>query len=493
VVQTKVEAVLANTSALADAKGWSDDETAEAVAIASGTVTGFIGAEVSGGSITTRDIGQPPSKSMQSAMIENGRAVTFDRGAETLYLYFISEATRAPLDVALSIDASSILDAKVNFTWRIIGLILMIGAAMMVIAMPFLSATVVRPILQLRSNLNAARADLTNAHTYTMETKRKDELADVINAVNALFVEVSEQFARSKQLSASLEDERKARASDLTRQSNGFERDVLQMVEAVAQAAQSVQQTAEDLTSVATNTSVKGQEARDSSVAVTTDVDSVATSAHALSQSIEEINRGVVLSADGAKQAVQTVDETSTVIAGLADASAQIGEVVKLISDIAAQTNLLSLNATIEAARAGEAGKGFAIVAAEVKNLATQTAGATDDITRQINAIQERTGNAVRAMEEISATIKELSKTTTDIATAVQQQEAATQGIAGSVQDAALNTRRITTIVSEVGQAAEATGDAANQMLTAARDLGAQSQTMRHGVDRFLSGLKAGA
>jgi methyl-accepting chemotaxis protein len=165
--------------------------------------------------------------------------------------------------------------------------------------------------------------------------------------------------------------------------------------------------------------------------------------------------------------------------------------VVKLISDIASQTNLLALNATIEAARAGEAGKGFAVVASEVKNLATQTAKATEDIAAQIAAIQEATGSSVEAIQGIGATIREINDVATSIASAVEEQGAATKEIARNVQQAAVGTQDVSSNIGGVTQAAADTGHAASQMLSATSELARQSETLRGEVDRFLRDIRS--
>ena len=176
----------------------------------------------------------------------------------------------------------------------------------------------------------------------------------------------------------------------------------------------------------------------------------------------------------------------------MAVAAEKIGEVVGLISDIAEQTNLLALNATIEAARAGDAGKGFAVVASEVKNLASQTATATSEIEAQIGAIQGATQEAVQAIQGIGKTIGDVNEIATTIASAVEEQSAATQEIARNVEQAAAGTGEVTSNIGGVTQAAGETGQAAGEIQQAAGELSKQSEMLKGQVDQFLSEIRSG-
>jgi len=196
-------------------------------------------------------------------------------------------------------------------------------------------------------------------------------------------------------------------------------------------------------------------------------------------------------STDIAGQAATEAERTNTVVSGLAEAAQKIGEVVNLITDIADQTNLLALNATIEAARAGDAGKGFAVVANEVKSLANQTARATEDIGREIGSVQTETRTAVSAIESISGIIGRINEVTSTIASAVQEQDAATQEIARNVQQASQGTAEVSSTIVGVTEAAREAGSAAENVLQATSSLNEQSTQLKSMVERFLADVRA--
>jgi methyl-accepting chemotaxis protein len=188
---------------------------------------------------------------------------------------------------------------------------------------------------------------------------------------------------------------------------------------------------------------------------------------------------------------VTEAEKTNGTVQGLAEAAEKIGAVVELITGIAEQTNLLALNATIEAARAGDAGKGFAVVASEVKNLANQTAKATEEIGQQIAGMQSAAGEAVEAIGGIGKTITEVDEIAATIAAAVEEQGTATQDIARNVQEAARGTQEVSSNIAGVSQGAEETGRGSTQVLEAAGQLSQQSEELRAAVDKFLADIKA--
>jgi len=216
-------------------------------------------------------------------------------------------------------------------------------------------------------------------------------------------------------------------------------------------------------------------------------VQTVATATEELSSSVAEIGRQVTLSSQIAHDAVQRADHTNAVVEDLAAVTRQVGDVVRLITSIAQQTNLLALNATIEAARAGEAGRGFAVVAGEVKNLAAQTAKATEEVSAKLGAICSATDLTVDAIQAIGRTIGEMNQIAQTIAAAVEEQGAATQEIARNVQEAAVGTQAIAQSISGMKDAAAETGTAARQVLTGAGGLSDEAVRLRRSVDEFLA------
>jgi methyl-accepting chemotaxis protein len=212
----------------------------------------------------------------------------------------------------------------------------------------------------------------------------------------------------------------------------------------------------------------------------------VAAAAEQLSKSIEEIARHVQDSATVSGDAVRAAESANATIRELGEASAQIGQVIKVITSIAQQTNLLALNATIEAARAGDAGKGFAVVANEVKELARQTAKATEEIGHKIDAIQSSTGVAVTSIGSINGIIRKMNEISTTIAAAIEEQSAATAEISRNVSEAARGTSEVTNNIAGVSHAADEAGQVASQMQVASGKLAEQAQHLEAIVRRFV-------
>ena len=282
--------------------------------------------------------------------------------------------------------------------------------------------------------------------------------------------------------------------SDVTAQmklASDFEGKVKRVVDDVATAVSQMQATTREMAAGAEQAQQRSVRVTGAATKATENVQMVAAAAEELSASIAEIGRQVAASSTTASKAVERARHTDATVQTLSSAAQQIGEVVQLIQTIANQTNLLALNATIEAARAGEAGKGFAIVASEVKGLATQTAKATNDIREHIEGIQRVATDTVQTMQEIGTTIAEVNEIAAEIAQAVEQQSSATQEIANNVRQAAAGTTEVSANISDVTQVSSQVGAAATRMQSSVDDLSTRSEHLRHEVESFLASVRS--
>jgi len=345
------------------------------------------------------------------------------------------------------------------------------------------------PILRMTAAMTALAAGRLDEEI--PDRARRDEIGAMGRAVqvfqeNAVAVRRLEEAAAAATAQAAAD-----RQAAMHRLADSFQAAVGGVVTGVSAAAAEVRGAAEELAGNAERASRQATTVGTATEQAAANVQLVAAASEELATSVNEISRQVVTSTGITARAVEQARATDGRVQGLAAAANQIGDVVSLIADIAARTNLLALNATIEAARAGETGKGFAVVAAEVKTLATQTAKATEEIGGKVAEMQSATSESVMAIRAIGETIGDMAGIAASIAAAVEEQGAATREIARNVQEAASGTQAVSVNIGGVTEAAGATGAAAGAMLGAAGNLTDQAATLRRQVDAFLTSVRA--
>ena len=346
-----------------------------------------------------------------------------------------------------------------------------------------------RPIVALQG---AMRAITSGQHDVVVPGgNRRDEIGSMARAVEVF----KDSLVETGRLRAAQEDQRiaseKERRSTVLALAERFETGVGGVVNAVGAASTELRNTAESMARTAEEATKQTTAVADASEEASANAQAVAAAIEELNASINEIAQQVNESAQVAGHAAQQANQTNAEVQGLALAAQKIGDVVKLISEIAAQTNLLALNATIEAARAGEAGRGFAVVASEVKELASQTSKATDEISAQVGAIQSATRTSVEAIDGITRTIGKVNEIASAIASAVEEQGAATREIAHNVSQAAKGTGEVSANIVGVRDAARETGVAADQVVSSAAELSQNGETLKAQVDAFLREVRA--
>ncbi|MCH9852170.1 MAG: methyl-accepting chemotaxis protein [Alphaproteobacteria bacterium] len=319
-------------------------------------------------------------------------------------------------------------------------------------------------------------------------SNRKDEMGVLARALEQLtnYVEEHERILTLEAQEAKAQSTRSIRLESLL---TDFDNRINKTSHEIDNYIKIIYDVAVNLTSNSSETSSQIIAISGSTDEMNRNIQSVSKSGQELSETISTVLEQVTKSRDIARSASTQADEANVKIKGLADAAQRIGEVVDLINDIANQTNLLALNATIEAARAGEAGKGFAVVAGEVKNLANQTAKATEEISSQIHNIQTETNDAVTSIAEVTAVVSNINALSSDIASAIDTQNQAVQEISNNAEETAKGTLNVLEGLTSVSNAATGTGDMAKILLLDTEKLNELSNDLSEEITKFHDGV----
>ena len=353
----------------------------------------------------------------------------------------------------------------------------------------WIARSISRPLLELHRTMHVLATgdtDLTVPHT-----GRGDEIGVMANDVEVF----RNALIRSAELTQV--QKREHTATEMASRAQGhlveeFNAKIVEVIGTVIASAGQLESNAHTMATVSEQSGHQTSAVAAACEQAAANVQTVAAASEELAASSREIAAQVSRASTVAQHAATEAATTDRLVRGLAEAASKIGDVVKLINDIAAQTNLLALNATIEAARAGDAGKGFAVVANEVKNLANQTARATDEIGAQIAEVQQQTALAVDAISGISTTIQQMDELSEAIAAAVEEQGAATQEITRNIQEAHTGTSEVARNAVGLSEGAHESRDAAQSVFSAARDLSREAEAMRAVADEFLIRLESG-
>ncbi|MBG6207972.1 methyl-accepting chemotaxis protein [Labrenzia sp. EL_126] len=365
------------------------------------------------------------------------------------------------------------------------------GAAIVIgVLLAFLTGRAIsRPVVEMTASMERLASGDTSA---TIPARgRRDEIGQMADAVQ-VFKEnaIESERLREEQTRNELRVEEEKRNATLEMADN-LEASVMSVVEKVGSAADEMKATAQFMSEASEQTTSRATTVASASEEATVTAQTVASASEELSNSIQEITRQVDdakgLAAEGKERAIST----NQAVQGLSDGAQKIGDVVDLINAIAEQTNLLALNATIEAARAGESGKGFAVVASEVKELASQTAKATEEIRQQIGTMQESTNVTVGEIENVVQAMSQISEMTEAVSFSVGEQNAATRDIATNIQQTASGTQDVSENILEVNSAAQQSSEAAGRVVSVVDDLNSQSDVLKRELQQFLASLRA--
>lgn len=394
-------------------------------------------------------------------------------------------AAVADTATAAAFEARATQDLTQRFLFGLLGSALVIVPA--AVGLGFLLARrIVRPIAVVATSIGKLADGSTTIDLPPSD--RSDEIGRLTAACFRLRDRLVNQgrFERERTASRELELQRQARMDELVR---NFRQNVTGVISSVEGEIEGIRNASNTMTEVANSAADSATAAKDASMTSAENVDAVTVTMEQLANSIREIAEQAQRASDHVGKAGELARQTDLDVVGLADTAEKVGTIVDLIRAIAEQTNLLALNATIEAARAGEAGRGFAVVASEVKQLAGQTSKATEEISRQIGAIQAATRGTVGAIRSISSTVSEVERLAGSIAAAVQEQDAASAEIFASIATAADRSKLVARNVDALSNAIDNTNQEAQQVMMVSYQLSAVASVLSSDVDEFISAV----
>ncbi|MBO6561101.1 MAG: Cache 3/Cache 2 fusion domain-containing protein [Nisaea sp.] len=418
-----------------------------------------------------------------------GVATILGKDYFTLYqpIFSTSDTSKVIGILYVGVGKQAIAAIEQELTLSLLSVMIVVVLATAALAFVVIGA-IMKPFPVLREIIQRFSANELDRDVPYLE--RRDDVGDLAKAVETFKTATLERRRIAQESSDALEKASEDRRQMRIRTADEFEGTVARTVEQVADALRAFSGSANGMAASADDAKAKASIVVSDSDSAARNIQTVASATEELTASISEIGRQVSQASDVASGAVRQAADTNGKVQGLAEAAQKIGEVVGLITEIAEQTNLLALNATIEAARAGEAGKGFAVVASEVKNLASQTARATEEISAQIQGIQSSTSESADAIAAITETIEQVDQIASAIAAAVEQQSAATQEIARNVEEASAGTARVSSTISEVSQSVHQTGDAASQIRDETRRLTGDADRLKEEIRQFLASIR---
>jgi methyl-accepting chemotaxis protein len=430
----------------------------------------------------------PAQTILRRGEVYKGRAILFGRRFYTVYQPVFGAAGKV-IGIAYVGIPTEQLDSMLWQALWAMAIAAAIAALLVLVITMVIVRRVTKPLKAVTETLTVLASGRTDVEV--QHADRDDEIGAIARTID-IFKNNRIEHHQLEAARVSAEkvaiDQRKAELNQFV---EDFRAKIGGIIERVLNSSGQFERDAQQLSVTAHSTAEMSGQSAGASRQASEHVRAAAAASNELSQSIDEISRRVHESNAVAADAVKQADATDLRMAELTAAGARIGDVVKLITSIAEQTNLLALNATIEAARAGDAGRGFAVVAQEVKTLAGQTAKATEEISGHIVNMQRATGESVKAIKTIGATIEHSSQITTSISSAVEQQGAATQSIAEAVQAAASGTLDVADNIERVAKNAHETGTTSGLMLRSAHELSDVSTHLKDEVEKFLDSVRA--